>query len=218
MRNAYSRCGLAAFAVACAALPATLSFAAVGSPSELVYQVLRDGDPVGHHTFRFARNGATTDVDVSTRIAVKMAFITVYRFEHDGHETWHKNRLVSLTSKTNDDGTHHQLKAAAQGDALRITADGRHTSAPATILPASLWDADVVQQSELLNTLDGKRMHVSVRDLGQETVKASGHRTHAHHFRISGNLDRDVWFGPDNTLVRMQFAAKDGSTIVYELQ
>ena len=218
LKNIGIFCGLAGLAFAAAAYTASPTQATAAAPSKLVYQVMRNGDPVGQHSLTFARNGDMTDVDISTRVAVKMAFITVYRFEHDGHETWRGNRLVALTSQTNDDGTRHQLKVATEGESLRIAADGKHMTAPANILPASMWRPGVVQQSELVNTLDGKRMQVSARDMGQDTVKAAGHSTKAHHYKISGNIDRDVWFGPGDMLVRMQFAAKDGSTIVYELQ
>lgn len=218
LRHVSICCGLAGAFLAAAAFSQTPTLANPAAQTKLVFQVLRDGSPVGQHSFTFARNGDTTDVDIATRVAVKMVFVTVYRFEHDGHETWRGNKLVAMTSKTNDDGTQHQLKVAAQGDSLRIAADGKNTTAPAGILPASLWEAGVVKQSELLNTLDGKRMNVTVSDLGQETVKAGGRHTSAHHYKIVGGLTRDVWFGPGDTLVRMQFAAKDGSTIVYELQ
>lgn len=37
-------------------------------------------------------------------------------------------------------------------------------------------------------------------------------------YTIAGGLDRDVWLGKNNTLVRVAFAAKDGSHIVYQLR
>jgi len=74
-----------------------------------------------------------------------------------------------------------------------------------------------VGQSTLLNTLDGTQMHVNVADRGEEVVPANGARVRAHHFMISGGLNRDVWYDANNRLVRVQFAAKDGSNIVYEL-
>jgi hypothetical protein len=61
-------------------------------------------------------------------------------------------------------------------------------------------------------------MRVAVQDKGEEIVNASGGRVPAHHYKISGGLDREVWFDGSNTLVRMQFAGKDGSNIVYELR
>ncbi|MFA5951766.1 MAG: DUF6134 family protein [Hyphomicrobium sp.] len=187
-------------------------------PAHLEYAVVRDGEPVGRHVIEFDRQADTTNVKISTSVAVKVAFITVYLFEHSGLESWRGNQLLSIKSQTNDDGTQHQLSAMNDGIRLSISADGGRGAAPATILPRSLWNMGVVTQSTLLNTLDGTVMRISVQDKGIDVVSAAGGRVQAHHYRISGGLDRDVWFDSANTLVRMQFAGKDGSNIVYELR
>jgi len=105
-----------------------------------------------------------------------------------------------------------------EGDHLRVAGDGAQRTAAATILPASLWNAGILRQQTLLNTLDGTQMRVSVQDKGDDTVRAGDANVPAHHFTISGGVNRDVWFDRSNRLVRVQFAAKDGSTIVYELR
>jgi hypothetical protein len=123
-----------------------------------------------------------------------------------------------LRSKTNDNGTYHQLAVAVVGDHLQVGADGTTSDAPQAILPASLWNEGIVAQTTLLNTLDGRQMRVNVRDAGEEAVRAKGVKTPAHHYRMSGGLNRELWFDSSNTLVRVAFAADDGSHIVYELQ
>ncbi len=216
----------ALFPISCITLGLLLSLAgaatspalAVAGPSRLEFVVVRNGEAVGHHVIDFTRAGNSTNVKISTNVVVTIAFIPVYRFEHSGLETWRGNQLVALRSQTNDDGTPHQVAVAVEGDHLRIAADGAQGTAAATILPASLWNAGIVSQSTLLNTLNGTQMRVAVQDRGEETVPASGRRVAAHHFTISGGLNRDVWFDRNNTLVRVQFAAKDGSTVVYELK
>jgi hypothetical protein len=75
-----------------------------------------------------------------------------------------------------------------------------------------------VHQSTLLNTLDGMQIRVSVQDKGVDVVPAGSTRVRAHHFTISDGLNRDVWFDRNNRLVRVRFAAKDASTIVYQLR
>ncbi len=187
-------------------------------PSRLEYVVVRDGETVGSHVIDFARDGDATSVRISTNVVVKIAFIPVYRFEHQGIETWKGNQLVALKSQTNDDGTPHHVAVAMEGDHLKVAGDGAQRTAAATILPASLWNAGIIRQSTLLNTLDGTQMRVSVQDKGEDMVRAGDASVPAHHFTISGGLNRDVWFDRSNRLVRVQFAAKDGSTIVYELR
>ena len=68
-----------------------------------------------------------------------MAFITVYRLEHSARAL-EKGRLVSLTSKTNDDGTEHSLSVAAEGSRLAVHDDKQPTMGP-VILPPCLWNS-----------------------------------------------------------------------------
>ena len=187
-------------------------------PAELDYVVFRNGDPVGRHVVAFTREGDSTNVKITTHVAVKLAFITVYRFDHSGVKSWKGNHLLALKSETYDDGTSHRLSVTADGDHLSVAADGTQSDAPATILPASLWQAGTVNQSSLLNTLDGTVMRVSVRDEGEDLLNAGGKNLSAHHYKMSGGLERELWFDKSNTLVRLQFAGKDGSSIVYQLR
>jgi hypothetical protein len=213
---------VACFGLALLSLAAPGATAAAGpaqfARSHLEFIVVRNDEAVGSHVIDFSRDGDTTNVKISTNVVVTMAFIPVYRFEHAGIATWRGNQLVALRSRTNDDGTPHQLAVAAEGDHLRVAGDGSQATAAAAILPASLWNPGIVRQSTLLNTLDGTQMPITVLDRGEEIVQASGAEVPAHHFTISGGINRDVWFDRANTLVRVAFAAKDGSSIVYQLR
>ena len=104
---------LAALWAGTASLPALSAM--VPSNGTLNFTVLREGDDVGTHRIDFRQNGDALEVDIETRIAVKFAFITVFRFEHDGHEVWRDNKLVSMETETHDDGEDHTLVATANG-------------------------------------------------------------------------------------------------------
>jgi len=192
---------------------------ATSSPSftHLNFTVLKNGDPIGHHDISVERNGDAETVSIKTNILVKVAFVPVYRFEHTGQEVWQNGHLVSLISQTNDDGDKHKLSVAAKVDHLDVDGDGQSSQAEAAIIPASLWNVDIVKQSVLLNTLTGKQMHVSVADLGDESVQSHGAAVKVHHFKVTGDLQRDLWYDQSNTLVQVKFKAKDDSDILYVL-
>jgi hypothetical protein len=58
-------------------------------------------------------------------------------------------------------------------------------------------------------------MRVHSTDLGAERIDAGGRAIEARHYRIAGDLDRDVWYDTDGYLVRLTLVADDGSTVVY---
>lgn len=198
------------------ALPAT---AAIPVPKQpLAFTVLRDGEPVGTNTITFQPTAAGLQVDVKTDIVVKITVIPVYRFEHEGHEIWQGDHLVSLRSVTNDDGTPHQLAVEAKGDALEVKGDGYSGPAAAGSIPGSLWNPALPRQTTLLNSLDGKLMKVEIKDLGDETVQVRGTPAKARHYVVDGDLKRDLWYDSDGTLVQIHLKAKDGSDILYVLR
>lgn len=214
--------------LALAALAAVSSAEASAAPIEgeppsgaLSFTVLRDGDEIGTHVLNFGHDGDALTVDVATDIKVTLPLvdIAVYRFTHRAHEVWRDGRLSQLTSETDDDGEQHALSVVAeQGGALSVRSDlGAHASA-ADIVPASLWNHAVPAQETLLNTLTGVEMAVTVEDLGRETITVGGAERQAEHYKLTGDLARELWYDGDGVLRRVRFQAEDESTIEYVLQ
>jgi hypothetical protein len=131
--------------------------AAVPTDGQLDFTVMRDGKEIGNHQIQFRQDTDSLSVDIKTDVAVKILFITAYRFEHHGTEIWRDDRLVALKSVTNDDGTPHDLEAQADKDSLSVMGDGSASRAEANIIPASLWHESILQGGDILNTLHGKK-------------------------------------------------------------
>lgn len=200
-------------------LVATAAAAETAPRAPLSFTVLRNGEEVGSHVLRFQANpDHSLQVGVETNVVVKMAMIPVYRFEHHGRETWKDGHLVALNSETDDDGTRHTLSVADRDGALAVTGDGNSARAPQDTMPASLWNAGTVGRGVLLNTLDGHAMTVHIADLGEEKVAVAGHLVPAHHFAMTGDLARELWYDASGTLVQVRFKAKDDSDIRYVLK
>lgn len=206
-----------AVAAALAFLSPTAS-ALPGATAPLHFTVLRDGKPVGTQSYDFIKDDNGLKVIIDTDVVVKFAFVPVYRFEHHDEEVWRDGRLAALSSTTNDDGTSHHLKVSTGPAGLAVDGDDKASNLPMTTIPASLWHPATIKQGTLMNTLDGHPMTVAVKDLGEETVKVHGQSQTAHHYALSGDLLRDLWYDPQGTLVQVRFRAKDDSEIRYVLQ
>jgi hypothetical protein len=182
------------------AVAGSVHAASIPASGHLDFDVIRKGKDIGDHSYRFSGSQKALTVKVKTDVAVKVPLvqITAYSFTHDSTEKWANGKLVKVSSKTNDDGTPHQLNTDGKGN-----------------LPASLWDVDAMHDGTLLNTIDGSLMPVHVADLDEETVPVKGGKIKAHHYRMSKGLNRDLWFDADGNLARVVFKADDGSTITY---
>ena len=189
----------------------------------LEYRVLRDGFEIGRHKILF-RHGDDVEtplvmtVETEIRITVKLFFITLYSYRLDSIETWRGDRLVALESTTDDDGDFYAVRAVAEGDGLRVDGAAESWTAPATIVPTSLWRREMAQGSLLLGVEQGEAIAVSIVEAGRETVTARGAEVSATKLVVSGELERELWYDDDGILVHMRLIGRDGSTITYELQ
>lgn len=208
----------AALAIAAALGVIGPASAATAPTGDLSFTVLRNGDRIGTDVLSFEKRSNQMIVHVKTDIAVKIAFITVYRFTHRSREVWTNGRMTFIESRTNDDGTHHTLHAEARNGELVVDGDNKQSIAPAQIVPASLWDHDIVKSRTLLDTLNGTQMTINVRDLGPEQVMVRGQPTTARHYVLTGQLNRELWYDNRGVLVQAKFKGSDGSKIVYALR
>lgn len=207
--------GLIAVASVIAALAA--AFPAHAATETLRYWVKRDGTPIGEHVVTFDREGDRTTVSLKTDLAVKVAFITAFRFEHESTETWKDGQLVALSSRTNDDGTNHEVSAAAGPEGLTVVADGVSRVVPADTLVHDQWNPANLQRDTLLSIFDGQPMQVSFTKGPTESIDVDGKTMEATRWQASGDLDRTFWFDAEDRLVKVRFESR-GSTVTYELR
>jgi hypothetical protein len=179
----------------------------------LNFSVTRNGEQIGSTTVKWQRNGDRTIVETATTVQVKIAFVTVYRYEQQIIERWVGGRLDALSAVTNDNGSTHRVSAARSGDKLSVNADGKVDQVDPAMIPASLWNASLVRMREALNTKDGSVMPVSVVDRGKEQLVVQGRALRAHRYSIRTTFPQEVWYDEHQRLLKVELRGSDGSTI-----
>lgn len=89
--------------------------ASVPPSGRLAFDVMRKGRDIGDYVVSFQGRGDDLTVNVTTDVSVKVPVIGVsaYRFKQASTETWHGGRLARLTSRTDDNGTPHDISVGA---------------------------------------------------------------------------------------------------------
>jgi hypothetical protein len=200
------------FATAAPAEPA----AQAQPDTTLNFAVMRNGTQIGNSTIRLRRDGEETVAEVVTHIQVKIAYVTVYRFDQNQTERWADGNLVALTSITDDNGPPHKVLVKRKGNTLLVEADGKASEVDPTLTPVSLWNPSLVQKKLALNPQDGTVTPVSVVDHGEEKLVLEGRPTTAHHYSINTSFPQEVWYDEQNRLVKVKLRGSDGSTIHYQ--
>lgn len=177
------------------------------TPAHLAFTILMDGDPIGQEIYDFRQESGHTTVSVATKTDVKLLFLT-FHYRHQRQEEWQGVQLQSIRADTDDDGSKHHLEAASQSGGLSLSVDGKPANLPAGSLPLSLWNKAVLGTDNLYGVIDAQPYHVSVQDLGPETLTMAGKPQDSHHYRIAGDIQRDLWFGADGLLLQASFERK----------
>lgn len=201
-----------------------------------VFKVTRNGSEIGSHrlTFTPTPEGLRVDVAIDLRVGLGRA-LTFYRYRHAASEIWRDGRLVRLEATTDDDGKAHSVRVESSGQGLRARAtaprkddgpaesrvagpDTRTIDLPAGVLPTSHWRRALVERDKLLNTQLGTLASVRIERVGNEQVASECGALPATRYRISGELQLELWFDNRDRWVKTRFAAPDGSTVDYTLR
>jgi hypothetical protein len=209
---------LLAMPVARPGLAASAALPGVPDSGRLEFGIFRDGDQIGRQVSTFRQDGDGLVVSTEIEIAVKVLLVTAFRFEMHSEEHWVDGKLVALRTRANDDGKRKSLEVVPEsgdGQMLRVTYNGRVSTVPLGRLPASFWNPATVEQSELVDVLNGKNREVTVTPQGGETLTVAGHAVQARRYSLRGDLQRDLWYGPDGGLLKVALTAEDGSTVTF---
>ena len=208
----------------CASLLLTLGLTGAASPAGvptdgvLAFDIVRNGEAIGTHTYHFDRSDDRTEVRIKTDINFRLFFIPVYRFEHESKEVWQDGKLASLESSTNENGTPVKLQVHRDEDSLMVYGEDGNLHVDREIIPASLWNRLVLNRSQTLTTISGNVKKFEVEYVGEKELEVRGKKITTQHFRLTGEFERELWYDKDDVLVGVRFVASDGSTVAYVLK
>ena len=204
-------------------LSADFSRAAVPLSGILDFAIVRNGKEIGTQTYSFKTAADGVEVDIRTRINFKLGFVSVHKFNHDSHEFWQGDRLVAMSSSTSEKNilkgrSKHEMSVESEASDLKVLGDDFAWRAPLGAVPASLWNERLIETKMLIDTVDGQELDIKVEPLGNDNITVNGRNLDARYYRVSGDLERELWYDQDNVWVRVRFTPEDGSVVQYVLR
>jgi hypothetical protein len=200
--------GLPAGARALAAPP-------VEQPTDLSFDILRNGSVIGQHTTRFSTVGDHLVATIVIRILVRLVGIPVFRYEHDSREEWAAGRLVALDTRTNDDGDRVSVTARAEGDRLRVDGQAGRLLLAGDAIPTSYWNHALIAATTKIDTERGIPIDLQVGPPAPDTVEVDGKPMATQRYEVTGKFDMTWWYLPSGEWAKLEFRGKDGTPITY---
>lgn len=180
-----------------------------------VFDILRDGKPVGRHEVAFSTEEDRLAVQVRMEIAIPFLFFTAYRYRYRSDSLWREGRLLRLSADTDDNGEKSTVRAEQSGETLAIEGPRGREVVDGFLLPTDHWHPAVIGRDRVLNTITGEVNAASIVAEGVDRLPTPQGVVEATRYRYSGDLENVVWYDAVGRWVGMRFSARDGSTIEY---
>src|SRR5262249_43818477 len=84
------------------------------------------------------------------------------------------------------------------------------------IIPATLWNPELVKRSQMLDPKEGEVVPLTVTDQGPVELTIDGKTVKARHYVLKGKFTQDVWYDQQGRLVQSSLVAPDNSLILYK--
>jgi hypothetical protein len=180
-------------------------------PAEYVIDHETYGE-VGRHVITFSCAG--DDLVVETRVAgeVTVLAIPLFRREATYREVWRGGRLIAFDSHFVDNGEVYEVRARANGAHTVIEGRRGRILAPPDIVPSHPWNHEVIDRTLLFDIQRGRLQEVQIRPAGTETIAVAGRKVEAKKYRISGDLERELWYDAAGNWLRSRLE-HDGARI-----
>ncbi|MBS0262042.1 MAG: hypothetical protein JSS02_08790 [Planctomycetes bacterium] len=206
-----------------------------------VFKVSVDGKERGKCTMEI---GSFDDGSEKMEIEAALTFdykVYVYRYQSKGSEIWRDGHLAELDNAADMNKTKYQLKARNTSKGLLLSVDGKLSELPADVWVTSYWHmpealvqrlnpdrkSRVVQAGgtkssgstkpkvvSLLDSDKGLKLRGEIVRVGNEMLTIAGKRQACDHYKISGDVQVELWYDSTHRLVRQQGVESGHKTLL----
>ena len=204
------------------------------------FKVSVDGKQRGKCTMQIRRRDDGTD---KMHIDAGLSFNFVvyeYRYHSAGTEIWKNDRLLELKNSSDFNGTKYIVKARAASKGLHATVNGKISQIESDVWVTSYWrlPEHLAHQSaatvkgvvpasggrssgkkapyavSLFDSDKGQQLRGEMTHVGDETVSVAGQRKSCDHYRISGDVQVELWYDSARRLVRQETVESGHKTLL----
>jgi len=182
---------------------------------EVGYEVFRNAKPVGDYLIRFRSQKDALSIEVQMQIQAKIFGLFSYDYLYSATETWRNDELDSLYVRMVTNGDEKIIRATREAEQLVVTdADGSVREVPTNLITTHHWFDEILNQSKVLNTLNGRVSEIAVEREIDQVWMIDGVPVNVTGFRLGGDLKNTLsWYDDEGLWRGMTFKARDGSSI-----
>lgn len=215
IRRRETLAGLGAIGVS-AMLPAQ---AASAPPPVRRFDMRLNGKKVGEQLISAELTPSGLAATIEIDLVVRILGIAVWRYNLRARELWRGGKLISLRSRTNDNGRDHFVNARRVTGGVEVQGskyEGLVKGAPAT---STYWSKAFMERPVWINAQHGRPEQISAKLAGKALLTSDIGKIECDVWQTTGKLKLKVFFDQSDECVGCQFDVKDSpvSVVVTEL-
>jgi len=196
-----------------------LSRARAADAETRVFTVRVDGKKAGEYRLAIQpqADGSVT-VSAQSDVRVSVLGVAVYTYRYTGREVWKGGRLQHLESSGQEKGKAFAVCADADGQALRVRANGQERRARPDVWTTSCWRLPEARfrngDVPLLGCDNGAETQGRLQYVGSEQLQVAGQAQTCSHYRVMKDVPHDLWYDAQERLVRDEWVSGGHRTVV----
>lgn len=188
-------------------------------PADTTFRIVRKRADIGRHRIAFRPEGNGFRMDADVDLAVKVAFVTAFRYRQTGQDRWQDDVLVESRYETDDDGTRSSLAARAEQDRFVVEgSSGRLVLPLGTMTDMCFWNEEIVRAPQVVDSQTGQATSLDTRSDPRDTVSVGGLQVVAKRYVVNARNGRSgsVWYDAAGRWIKAEFTTR-GEHLSYEL-
>ena len=188
------------------------------------FEIFRNNKKIGFHKLSFQIIENKIIVNTQINMVVKLGPIPVFKYLHEGEETWINNEFVKAKTYTKKNNREFNFLAHRKGKKIEIETRGKKFNVTEDTLITSYWQKNWLKKKILIDSQNGKKRLINVEKMDIEPIKVEDLVIYAQKYKVTGTQDKpngkkidyDIWYDDKDRWVKIKFFIKK-SLIEYYL-
>jgi hypothetical protein len=167
------------------------------------FDIYRNNKNIGKHIFSFRKSNEKIFVDSEINFEIKKMGIVLYKYYVKGTEIYENNKLISFSSKTNQNKKEKYVNIISKNQEFVIEGSSFKGNVPDSYVIGTWWNHSIVDADAQISAVSGRIIKQKVTFLGKKIIKIGNKNYDTLHFNFSSTdsslkkdkkLNTDVWY------------------------
>lgn len=165
---------------------------------------------IGRQTIGLARDGRDVIVTMEAWVKIRFLYMTLLRLHMRSREVWRDGRMIAFEGRSDEDGETITVSAKVAPMGVMIEGPKGIINIDGPVALTNPWSRAVLDAPTVIEPTSGALLSIRTEAAGTHWIEVAGHAIKTRKHIVTGDMEADVWFAQDGSLVRLEFFKTGG--------